>query len=105
MGKVYTNQPITLDIIFTDQNSTVIPLSGATVSAELFTPSNRTGVASSTVSGSIVLASAGTAMITIPVDTLDEVGQWRVQAIATISGTAWPAEVDDIEVTERGSLN
>lgn len=105
MARVYTNQPVTLDVTFTDQNGDVIDLSGGSVSAELFAPSNRTETASSEISGSISVAASGTATVTVPADTLDEAGEWRIQAIATLSSTEWPAEVTSLVVYQRGSLN
>jgi len=102
MAHIYTNQALTLDVTFTDEDSTAIDISSATITAELYAPTNRTTVSDDTLSGSVVSGGDGTAQIVIPVDTLDDAGQWRIQAIATISGTPWPAVVSAITVYDRG---
>lgn len=101
-GKVYTNQPLGLNLTYTDDDDVAMDISGGTVSAQLFAPSNTTEAATDTVNGSIVVAGEGTGLVNIPEDTLDEAGGWNIQPMVSLSGVNWPGEVQDLTVWKRG---
>lgn len=101
-GKVYTNQPLGLNLTYTDDDGDALDISGGTVSAQLFAPSNTTETATATISGSVVVGAAGTGSVSIPEDTLDEFGGWSIQPMVSLSGVNWPGEVQDLTVWKRG---
>jgi len=105
LAKVYVNQALSLALTYLDQDGVPIDITAGTVTAALYSPSNRTTTADATVSGNVVSGAAGTATANIAKDTLDEPGQWRCQPLVSLSGTVWPGEVFAIEVTNLGSLN
>jgi hypothetical protein len=99
--KIYTDQALNVPMTFTDQDGTIINITTGTVTLDLFGPDNFTETPTSTINGSIVLGSAGTATAFIPVDTLTA-GQWRLQPVVTLSAIPWPGEVTAITVLPRG---
>lgn len=99
---IFVDQAITLNTTFTE-DGTVIDITGGTVEYDYWLPGNYTATPDDSITGSIVLGTAGTATGEFPSALNTAAGNLRVQAKVTTSGNTYRAAATCAEIYPIGA--